>query len=691
MKLSLRRSLCALVAALILVLSLPMAGCTDLMGGNAANSSASALSPTAQASVDPAATDVPPEQWLADAQTKLPEIIPLEKLFASSENTSPMLSGDGRFILYRHIEPSGADHVLVRDTKTGMEGIVPYPKGTEGVPYFTWSADCQHVLFMIDRSGDENYGIYAVDTFTGKSKTLFSKAGVSAMVVSGDGSDPNAVYFKANDRDVKCFDIYRCDIAKGTNKLVLQNPGNISDWYFDRRGNLRVVVTVDDDGGEHLLLRKPGKKGAKFVQSEWDEILHWSYADADTSGFIAFSLDGNRVFYAESTGRDTSAVMEMDLTTQETKVIEFDPEYDISDVWIDLKMDRVAAVQYYRERSDWKILEKSFGGKFDRLKQIHEGDFHIVSSSADNRYWLVAFDNDTDGCSYYYVDMDTDEDKFLFNQSPVLEGCEFAKMEPIEYTSSDGFKIRGYATFPVGLERKNLPMVLLVHGGPAARDMWGYNTEAQWLANRGYMVLQVNFRGSTGYGKTFLKASDREWGGKMQQDLTDAVNWAVSNGWADKSRIAIMGGSYGGYAALAGAAFTPDLFVCAIDMFGPSSLITLMQSMPDYWKPYWDQKVQNIGDPVADEEFLKSRSPLYSVDRIKIPVLIAQGGNDVRVKTQEADQIVKAMKERGLDVEYMYFPNSGHGFNSESDRLRFYSEAEDFLAEYIGGRTRNSD
>jgi dipeptidyl aminopeptidase/acylaminoacyl peptidase len=718
MKFHRKRAYTALVLALMLAL-LPFAGCDmaihslerALLGATAAPYPAHTPVPeetppaeeawtaapfdTPEAARTPAAgqtpgakTPAPGEQWSqwqADAEKKLPAPIPLDVLFSAPEYISPTVSGDGQSVLYRHISPHGSDDIVVRNMKTGAETVVPYP--AEGIPHFMWSADSKHVLFMVDRSGNENYGIYSVDIATGKSKTVFSGEGVSAIVLSNDDDDPDTVYYEANARDPQLFDLYKYSLSSGKSQLVLQNPGDITGWDFDSQGNFRIVETTDGEGGEHVLLRKPGaSRGTAFVQSDWREVLYWDYDDTDTSGLICLSVDGKRIFYRDSTGRNTAAVMEMDLDTGKATLVDSDPDYDVSDVWIDLEQDRVTAVEYYGERGEWKALEPGIGAQFDIVRKLNPGDFYFTSSSNDDRYWLIGFGNDTDSGAYYYVDSQTGASTFLFNANPALENYEYAKMEPMEYTASDGLKIRGYITFPAGLERKGLPMVLLVHGGPQARDAWGFNVETQWLANRGYMVLQVNFRGSTGYGKQFVLAGDREWGGKMQQDLTDAVNWAVSNGYADRSRIAIMGASYGGYAALAGAAFTPDVYACAIDMFGPSNLETLVENSPQYWRPQIEQLYRSIGDPGKDEAFMRSRSPLFSVDNIKIPILIAQGGNDVRVTPQESEQIVGAMQEKGLYVDYMFFPNAGHGFNMTKDYLSFYTEAENFLSKYIGGR-----
>lgn len=695
------RKLIPVFIALVLLVTLPLSGCSKIIG--AMDRVADKVRDKLQDVVENVLADstVPPQGSTprpseSNLETARPasvdgaaDLIPLDEIFAPAEYTDPVLSTDGKLALYRHILPDGrGDSVVVMDIESGVEKPVPYPEGANGIPYFDWAGDGRHVLFMIYNSGDENYSLYSVNIETGESVTLYKENGATAYIVALDERNANGVFFQANGRNGQVFDLYWCDITSGETELIMENPGYVSAWYLDRDSYCRIVKTNDEDGGESLLYKtSAGSDSAAFIQSDWKEVLHWDYEDVENSGFYGFSIDGKRIHYGDSTGRNTAAIMEMDLATGETKSIDSDPVYDAASTWIDLKKDRVTAVRYVKERSEWKALEPEIGAQLEYVGTLANGDFGFASTSKDDKYWLVWFENDTEGRSWYYVDIENRESKYLFHQTPQLKKYEFAPMEPISYTASDGLTIHGYATFPVGSDRKNLPMVLYVHGGPKYRDSWGFNGEVQWLANRGYLVVQVNFRGSTGYGKEFVKAGDREWGGKMQQDLTDAVDWAVNQGFADRKRVAIMGASYGGYAALAGAAFTPDVYACAVDMFGPSSLITLVENSPTYWKPELAQLYQSIGDPAKDGEFMKSRSPLYYAENIRIPVLIAQGGNDVRVTPQESEQMVAAMKEKKLDVKYMYFPNAGHGFNSTEDYLEFFTELESFLARHIGGRT----
>jgi dipeptidyl aminopeptidase/acylaminoacyl peptidase len=367
-------------------------------------------------------------------------------------------------------------------------------------------------------------------------------------------------------------------------------------------------------------------------------------------------------------------------------VLAEDPEADVSGVLLDPDTRDPQVVMFLRDRMTYTVLDESVAADLAAVRALHPGDPSFTGRDEDNEVWLIAFNVDAGSVSYFFYDRVTRTGRPLFTARPALSGYELAPMEPFSFPARDGLVVHGYATFPPGLGRANLPAVVDVHGGPQARDTWGYNPEAQWLANRGYLCLQVNYRGSTGYGKAFVNAGDREWGAKMHDDLLDAVEYAVGQGWADRSRVAIYGGSYGGYAALVGAAFTPDVFCCAVDIVGPSNLKTLLESIPEYWKPVIAQLYRRVGNPETDTEFLWSRSPLSRARDIRIPLLIAQGANDPRVKQAESEQIVAALTDAGIDHEYMLFPDEGHGFAKPENRIKFYTAAERFLAKYLGGR-----
>jgi dipeptidyl aminopeptidase/acylaminoacyl peptidase len=372
-----------------------------------------------------------------------------------------------------------------------------------------------------------------------------------------------------------------------------------------------------------------------------------------------------------------------------TEVLAEDPEADVSAVRIDPDTREPQIVTFSKARSEYRVLDPSVAGHLAAIRALHPGDPVFSDADDADRVWLIAFINDAGPVSYFAYDTATSAGSFLFEHQPELSRYDLAPMEPFSYQARDGLTVHGYLSFPPGQERADLPAVILVHGGPWARDTWGYDAHAQWLANRGYLCVQVNFRGSAGYGKAFLNAGNRQWGAAMQNDLTDAVAHIISRGWADPAKVAIMGGSYGGYATLAGAAFTPDLYCCGVDIVGPSNLITLIETIPPYWAPMIAQFHHRVGNPATDAEFLWSRSPLSAVGQIRIPLLIAQGANDPRVKQAESEQIVTALQKAGIEYDYMLFEDEGHGFAKPENRLKFFGAADQFLARFLGGRSEN--
>jgi dipeptidyl aminopeptidase/acylaminoacyl peptidase len=408
--------------------------------------------------------------------------------------------------------------------------------------------------------------------------------------------------------------------------------------------------------------------------------------DALTTDLFSFSADGLSVLAASSVDTDTSRLVRIDLATGATEVLAEDPEADVDGARLHPDTKEPQIVTFRKDRTEYRVLDPDVAGDLAAIRALHPGDPGLLNRDDADSTWLIGFTNDSGPVPFYSFDRAAKQGRFLFEHQPALSQYQLASMEPFSFTARDGLTIHGYVTFPPEAGRSGLPAVLNVHGGPWARDYWGFNPEAQWLANRGYLCVQVNFRGSTGYGKAFVNAGDREWGGKMQDDLLDAVAFAVGQGWADPARVAIYGGSYGGYAALAGAAFTPDEFRCAVDIVGPSNLKTLIETIPPYWAPMIALFHTRVGDPEKDADFLWSRSPLSRAADIRTPLLIAQGANDPRVKQAESEQIVAALREAGIDYEYMLFPDEGHGFAKPENRLRFYAEAERFLARHLGGR-----
>ncbi len=605
------------------------------------------------------------------------ELIPRDILFGNPVKTSPQVSPDGKQMAY--LAP--VNNVLnVWVGTIGQDDDRPVTNDVErGIRFYTWAADNKHILYLQDVGGNENWRLYATNLESQETRDLTPFENVQARVIDRDKHFPNELLIGMNKDNPQVHDVYHLDLASGELTLVTKNPGNIVGWVTDANFKVRGALAMAPDGSMHLQVRQN-------EESEWTEIVTWGPEDNQTSGPIGFTLDGQSIYLQDSRDYNAGRLVKMDIATGAITVIAEDPEYDVGSTMIHPDTREIQAVAFDRDRLEWSVLDDSIKADFEYIRGLHRGDFSVSSRDDADATWIVAFTVDNGPVPFYAYDRKTRTATFLFDNQPALNKYTLATMEPISFTSRDGLTIHGYLTLPPGEERKNLPLVLNVHGGPWARDDWGYRPDVQWFANRGYVCLQVNYRGSTGYGKAFMNAGNKEWGGKMHDDLVDAVNWAVERGIADPKKVSIFGGSYGGYAALVGATFTPDVFCCAVDIVGPSNIITLIQTIPPYWAPLVSIFHQRVGDPSTEEEFLKSRSPLFKVDQIKIPMLIGQGANDPRVKQAESEQIVEAMKSKGIPYEYMLFPDEGHGFAKPENRLKFYAAAEKFLAKYMGGR-----
>jgi dipeptidyl aminopeptidase/acylaminoacyl peptidase len=607
----------------------------------------------------------------------LPPLIPRTVIFGNPEKAGPQISPDGKRLAY--LAPDeGVLNVWVRTIGATDDKVVTKDR-KRGIRRFFWAWNNTHILYLQDKGGDENWRLYAVHLKGGTETDLTPYEGVQARVQAVSPKFPNEILVSINNRDPRLHDVYRAEIGTGKLKLLAENNQNFVGWLADHDYQIRGAQKATPDGGSILLVRDN-------PDSAWRDLLTFGQEDSLGSGAIAFTPDGQGLYLSSSVGSNTAQLREIDLKTGKEKVLVSDDTYDIDSPFIHPQKHTIQAISLVKARRTWKVLDPTVADDFAAIGRIRDGDFVIIDRDHEDKNWLVSFTVD-DGPIYYYAyDRGTKKGTFLFSTRPALESLTLAKMKPIQFKSRDGLDVHGYLTLPPGIPSKNLPMVLNVHGGPWGRDEWGYDGEAQWLANRGYAVLQINFRGSTGYGKKFLNAGNREWGAKMHDDLIDGVNWAVKEGYADAKRVAIFGGSYGGYATLAGLAFTPEVFACGVDIVGPSSLITLMETIPPYWEPMKPIFFSRVGDPVKDLEFLKSRSPLYHVDKITKPLLIAQGANDPRVKRSESLQMVEALKKAGKTVEYVEYADEGHGFARPENRLDFYGKAEKFLATHIGGR-----
>ncbi|GAB4371479.1 MAG: S9 family peptidase [Calditrichia bacterium] len=605
------------------------------------------------------------------------DLIPREVLFGNPEKSSPRISPDGQKLAY--LAPyNDVLNVWVRTIGQEDDRVVT-PDTNRGIRRYFWAEDSKHILYLQDVGGNENWRLYGVNLESGEIKDYTPFDNVQVRILDTHKVYPEQVLIAMNKENPVLHDVYRLDLDSGELTLIAKNPGNVVSWMTDAGFRLRAAVATNPEGGMDLLIRES-------ETSPWEKILTWSEEDNFSSGPISFTKDGQSLYLIDSRNANTGRLVKMELKTKSIKVIAEDPNYDVSGVMIHPDTYEIQAYSFTRARREWFVIDDTIRRDFQNILNLEYGDFQVYDRDNSDNIWLVGFTRDNAPVTYYAYDRSKKEGIFLFDQRPQLKKYQLAKMMPISFVSRDGLPIHGYITFPPGQKRERLPMVLFVHGGPYARDTWGYDPEAQWLANRGYICLQVNFRGSTGYGKKFLNAGNKEWGGKMHNDLVDAVKWAIEKGYADSQRVAIYGGSYGGYAALVGATFTPELFRCAIDVVGPSNLITWITSVPPYWKPLLEILYKRVGHPETEEEFLKSRSPLFKVDQIKIPILIAQGANDPRVPKAESDQIVEALKAKGVDYQYLVFEDEGHGFAKPENRLKFYTAAEKFLAKHLGGR-----
>ncbi len=613
------------------------------------------------------------------------DLIPRDVLFGNPERVSPRLSPDGTRLGW--IAPKdGVLNVWVApvnaETGVGWDAArVVTDDADRGIRNFAWAHDDRHLLYIQDVGGDENWRLYDVDLDALARRDLTPFDGVQARLVAMEKDFPTELLIGLNKDNPALHDVYRLDLRTGQLTREVANPGYV-DLLADAKLVVRAALAPQPDGGTVLVVRDS-------ADDEWRELLAVQAEDSLTTYPVAFSADGRSLLMVSSAGAQTAKLVRVDLATGAQTLLAGDETADVSHVIIDDNTREPQIVTVLKDRSEYLVLDPSVADDLAAIRALHHGDPVFESSDDANETWLVSFTNDSGPIPYFAYDRTTKRGSFLFEHRPALNEYTLAPMTPFLYKARDGLVIHGYATFPPDGARAGLPTVLNVHGGPWARDVWGFDPNAQWLANRGYLCLQVNYRGSTGYGKAFVNAGDREWGGKMQDDLTDAVAFAVGQGWADPKRVAIFGGSYGGYAALAGAAFTPDVYCCAVDIVGPSNLKTLIETVPPYWLPVIAQYHRRLGDPEQDADFLWSRSPLSRAEKISIPLLIAQGANDPRVKQAESEQIVAALTAAGIEHDYMLFPDEGHGFAKPENRMRFYAAAERFLARYLGGRAED--
>ncbi len=615
------------------------------------------------------------------AAAELPPLIPREVLFGNPERLLPAISPDGLRLAYLRPDSSDVLQVWVR-TLDGDDDRPVTKDPQRGIELYGWTWDPLQLYYLQDNAGDENFHVYLTNVESGETRDLTPIAGVAAAVLALDPDHPREMVVTMNRRDPALFEPWRCDLETGALELLAENPGNVRTWLADTDLAIRGQTVGRSDGGGELRVRDA-------AGGEWRTIVSWAVEDDFQP--LAFSRDGRSIHVKTTIGADTRGLYAIEIATGALTLIADDPGADAGDVLSDPRTYEVQAIVFDRLRPIWRVLDPSVQSDFDRLAQVAQGSLGFTSRDLADRYWVVSFDSDVGATKYFLWDRSAGAARHLFDAIPRLSGHVLAPVRALEIAARDGLSLPCYLTLPVGVPARGLPLVLSVHGGPWWRDYWGYDPNTQWLANRGYAVLQVNYRGSAGFGKSFLRAARREFAGKMHDDLIDALDWTIREGIVDPARVGIMGASYGGYATLVGLSFTPERFACGVDLVGPSNLVTLVESFPPYWKPFlsvrWYPLVGDPSDP-RDRADMLARSPISRVDQIRAPLLVGQGANDPRVKQEESDRIVAALRERAIPVEYVVFPDEGHGLARPANRLVFWTAAEAFLAQHLGGRAQ---
>jgi dipeptidyl aminopeptidase/acylaminoacyl peptidase len=624
---------------------------------------------------------------------KLPPLIDRELFFGNPEISGAQISPDGKYISFlkpykdtRNIwvkganEPWTAAKLITNDIK-------------RPVTQYFWSRDGKYVLYVQDQGGDENFNVYAVDpaaaAATGQevpaARNLTEAKGVRAIIYAVPRNDPNTMYVGINDRDKAWHDLYKLNIATGEKTLLKQNTERVSSWIFDNAGNLKLAARSTDKGDTEILRVDPNG----FTQVYSCNVF-------ETCNPLQFDAANDKLYLETNKGTpDLTRLVLFDPNTKSEQLVESDPlnRVDFGAATFSEVTNKLVATAYVDDRTRVYFKDPQWEKDYDFIKSKLPGkEINITSTTRDENEWMVVASSDREPGERYLYDRNSKKLTFLYRVFDKLPRESLARVKAISYKSSDGLVIPAYLTLPVGVPAKNLPLVAWIHGGPWGRDVWGYNPYAQFFANRGYAVLQPNFRASTGYGKKFLNAGNNEWGQKMQDDITEGVRYLVSQGIVDPKRVGIAGGSYGGYATLAGLAFTPDVYAAGVSYVGPSNLITLLNSIPPYWESIRTIFNERMGNPntEAGKAQLIRQSPLTSANKIKAPLLVVQGANDPRVNKAESEQIVTALRDRGSPVEYLLAPDEGHGFARPINNLAMFAAAEKFLAKHLGGRYQQS-
>ncbi len=617
---------------------------------------------------------------IASATLAQAPLIPRELLFGTPERAEPRISPDGKQLSWLGPDTRGILQVWVKPlTAADTDAVAVTHDEKRPVRSYEWAEDGNWILYGQDVAGDENFHLFAVELSTMNVRDLTPFQGVRVSSWETRGKCPDTVLVSLNLRDRKTFDLHRVSLKTGALELDTQNPGDVTRWVVDSNCQVRGAEASLTDGGRELRVRDT-------VKSPWRSLVRVGLEE--NVSLKGFALDGKSAFVTTSIDTDTDRLVEKNIKTGAERLLAQSPKSDVRDVLLHpVRFTAQAASFEVAGKPEWTLIETSIRNDFERLKDLGTGFPVLISRDRTDTVWLVAVRSDLSPSRYFLWDRMAKKSTFLFSEQPKLEGLPLQPLQPVVIKSRDGLELTGFLIRPSG-GAKNVPLVLQVHGGPWAKDEWGFDRAMQLVANRGYAVLKVNFRGSTGYGKRFLNAGNKQLGQKMHEDLLDAVQWAVGEGLADPKRVCIEGGSYGGYAALVGAAFNPEVFTCAVDLDGPSNLLTFLSTAAPYGsavKSKFEMRVGNPSDP-RDLELLKKASPLNSADKIRIPLLIGQGAGNPRVKQAETEQLVAAMEKSGRAVTYVLYPDEGHGsFRPEND-LDFIARTEAFLAENLGGR-----
>lgn len=618
------------------------------------------------------------------------DLIDRSDLFGNPVASQGRISPDGEWVSW--IAPDeGVMNVWVAPASNPSSGTVVTDDRHRGISNHLWSVDSKYVLFVKDNDGDENFHVYATDPRTGETRDLTPLPdGIRAQLMGVSRDRPGVILVGTNERNPQLTDLYEYSLITGERTLIAENPGYAS-FITDNTYKPRMAMVPQSDGGmKAVYLNEDLTPGDVFADIPSEDMLN--------TNIVQFSRDNETVYMIDSRDRNLAAGVAVDLTTGERRVLVEPEKADLSNIIVDNETYEPIAYATNYLQEEWTPLNEEVASEFEFLSSKIDGEYQISSRTTDDTKWIVYGGSAEAPGQYYLYDRDADTLTPWFETRPALADAPLQPMHPLELKSEDGLTMVSYLTLPPGSDPdgdgrpdKAVPMLLWVHGGPWARDSYGYNTVHQWMANRGYAVLSVNYRGSTGFGKDFTNAAVGEFAGKMHSDLVDAVDWAVAEGIAQEDKVAIGGGSYGGYATLTGVAFTPDRFACGVDIVGPSSLVTLIESFPEYWKPFlagtWFRYVGDPADPEQRKDLL-ARSAISRIDDIKVPLLVGQGGNDPRVTKQEADNLVEAMQAKGLPVTYINYPDEGHGFQKPENRMSFFAAMEGFLGTCLGGRVQ---